>query len=125
MRVLLKKGDNYRATYYVKRKKANNCIVGWFTEKRLLEKMFPEINTFQSDIHFTYPADGNYHISFKYKNSSNEMIERRIFNDKIIIKNITQNKKEIIPKSAINVFEGHLNPNHGHQPSYWRKFNEV
>lgn len=110
MRVLLKKGNKFYSIYYIKRRSGNNCIVGWFSEKRLLPKIFPEINVLESDIHFTYFADGNYHISLKYSDDSSDKIERRLFFDKIVIKNITKKTTQILPKTANSVFEGHLVP---------------
>ena len=111
MRVLLKKGDKFYSIYYIKRCKGNNCIVGWFSEKRLVKKIFPEIETVESDIHFTYHADGNYHTSLKYQDESLDHIERRLFHDKIVVKNLTKRTVESFQKTDISPFEGLLSPN--------------
>ena len=98
MRVLLKKKDKYCSIYFIKRQKRNNCIIGWFSQKSHIKAIFPELEVEDNEVHFTYHADGNYHISIKYQDAASNKIERRLFWDKIIIKNLTKNTCEIFTK---------------------------
>lgn len=110
MRILLKKGNKYISIYYIKRKKNNNCIVGWSSSKEITKKIFPEIETMNSDIHFTYYKNGNFHTSIKYVDESINKIERRIYYNNVTVKNISKNTIEIFDKSEVSPFEGLLTP---------------
>ncbi len=84
--------------------------MGWASSKQITKKIFPEIETINSDIHFTYYKNGNFHTSLKYTDESGDSIERRLYYNNITVKNITKGTIETFNKSNITPFEGHLSP---------------
>ena len=69
MRILLKHNETYAKTYWIKRSKT--AIIGWFGGTEYVDSFGLE-STIDPDIHFTYPKDGNYHISLKYQKKIEE-----------------------------------------------------
>lgn len=83
MRVLLKRNSKYRLIFWIKRQK--EFIVGSFYDAVLLTKTGTAMKRDGLHGHFTYPKDGNFHVTLNYKRNGKEIVER-IFHDHIGIK---------------------------------------
>ena len=87
MRVILKQQDVLMKCGWVERK--HNRIYGWFGGKSS-ERHFPLDMVERTDVHFTYPEDGNLHYSFKrYENGKLRRVEN-IFHDRRRIKDFPE-----------------------------------
>ena len=59
-----------------------NSVIGWHTSKGWFDNYVETASDI--DIHFTYPLDGNYHISYKYFDENEGVrIEKRVFFNEI------------------------------------------
>jgi hypothetical protein len=76
MRLLLHHSDGHYPVFWINREARQ--IVGW-SGSRATEPQFAPRTTENVDVHFTYPADGNYHFSYKYWNASGQLLRVESF----------------------------------------------
>lgn len=107
-RVLLKKNGAYTSIYKVSRNRAGSSISMWISKKTWMSE-FDETYS-RSDLHFTYPSDGNIHYSIKHYDSVNGNRFETIYYNEIIIKHISSNNKRKIE---------HLNREQAEGPPYF------
>lgn len=100
MRVLLKKDDFYSNIYKVTRSNSI-CVI---TCKKLWESGLDAYFT-KLDAHFTYPPDGNFHISIKHKHEDRNRFQNIYYNN---IKT-----KEIFSDGSVNNSITHRHNNEG------------
>ena len=95
MRLIIKTQDRLITFYWIKIQKES--IVGWYAQDYIRKRLnIPDGKHFDS--HFTFPKDGNYHFSYKYKNEGHEKYVDVYF-DKVDIKTISNGSKQKIVKS--------------------------
>lgn len=93
MRIILKENNKYLTIYWIKR--AGNCIVGWYNSQVQQNKNGVD----KIHVHFTYPKDGQYHISRELF-ANNELVRReKIFNNRFAYKMVSQNNPKWISTS--------------------------
>jgi hypothetical protein len=86
MRLLLRNADGHYPVFWIKREPRQ--IVGWFGS-RATEPQFAPRTTESVDVHFTYPTDGNYHFSYKYRDASRQLLRvESFYRDRVRIKTL-------------------------------------
>jgi hypothetical protein len=82
VRVYLQDDRRSQLVYWIER--SGGAIVGWFAAPRMFNQLIGAPFESLIDFHFTYPADGNLHVSLKDQTSPNgDEIFETIFSDRV------------------------------------------
>ncbi|HEU5314133.1 MAG TPA: hypothetical protein VFU08_09930 [Candidatus Udaeobacter sp.] len=88
MKVWIRDKEGLEAVYWIKRKRT--VILGWFTAPKLVAESVGLTMDVPYHIHFTYPLDGDYHFSLKFKDPHTGIeVYQNVYCDRITRKKIT------------------------------------
>ena len=96
MRLLLKRGTAYNRVFKLdlrKNKKGVSHLVGTLALFDYLKEYLP--NAAEVDMHFSYFSSGNYHFSYKYYNTVEELyVDRKIYHNHVVVYKGDSRKQE-------------------------------
>lgn len=99
MRIVLKTVEGYIQLYWIK--KTETSIVGWIAGDLIKNDFNVSVDTI-IDIHFTYPADGNLHHSYKLISPDKETYIS-VYNNKVKTKIIENGQRHVTEEARTRI----------------------